>query len=89
VRRALADQIAFTRAVYRRARPGIAMLDPVSRPCVATAYTLYARILDRIEDQGHNVFGMRAKVGTPVRLALAGRAATGALWARASTGSDN
>jgi phytoene synthase len=89
VRRALADQIAFTRAVYRRARPGIAMLDPVSRPCVATAYTLYARILDRIEDQGHNVFGPRAKVGTPQRLVLAGGAATRALWARVSAGSDN
>ncbi|GAB2971857.1 phytoene/squalene synthase family protein [Amycolatopsis acidiphila] len=83
VRRALADQIAFTRAVYRRARPGIAMLDPVSRPCVATAFSLYARILDRIEDQGHNVFGARARVGNPQRLALAGSAATRALWARA------
>lgn len=86
VRRALADQIAFTRAVYRRARPGIAMLAPVSRPCVATAFTLYARILDCIEDQGHNVFGARAKVGNPQRLALAGSGATRALWARVTAG---
>ncbi|WP_236792880.1 phytoene/squalene synthase family protein [Amycolatopsis sp. GM8] len=83
VRRALADQIAFTRAVYRRARPGIAMLDPVSRPCVATAFSLYARILDRIEDHGHNVFHVRARVGGGERLALAGGAAARALWARA------
>ncbi|GHF52652.1 phytoene synthase [Amycolatopsis bartoniae] len=82
VRRALADQIAFTRAIYRRARPGIALLDPVSRPCVATAFTLYARILDRIEAEGHNVFRTRATVGNPARLALAGSAATRVLWAR-------
>lgn len=87
VRRALADQIAFTRAVYRRARPGIPMLAPVSRPCVATAFRLYARILDRIEDQEHNVFGARARVGTPQRLAFAGGAAAGALWARVCSGS--
>ncbi|WP_431874969.1 phytoene/squalene synthase family protein [Amycolatopsis sacchari] len=86
VRRALADQIAFTRAVYRRAEPGIALLDPVSRPCVATAYTLYARILDRIEAEDHNVFRARATVGNPARLALAGSAATRALWARVSAG---
>ncbi|TNC24837.1 phytoene/squalene synthase family protein [Amycolatopsis alkalitolerans] len=84
VRRALADQIAFTRAVYRRARPGIRMLDPASRPCVATAFALYARILDHIEDQEYNVFGTRVKVGNPKRLALAGGAAARALWARAA-----
>ncbi|MTD56190.1 phytoene/squalene synthase family protein [Amycolatopsis pithecellobii] len=84
VRRALAHQIAVTRSVYRRARPGIALLDPVSRPCVATAFSLYARILDRIEDHGHNVFAVRAKVGGGRRLALAGGAAARALWARAA-----
>jgi phytoene synthase len=88
VRLALADQVAYTRAVYRRARPGIAMLHPVSRPCVATAFGLYARILDRIEAHGYNVFGERATVGNPERLALAGGAATRALWARVSHGSD-
>jgi phytoene synthase len=72
VRQALADQVAHTRAVYRRARPGIALLHPVSRPCVATAFRLYARILDRIEDHGHNVFAGRVTVSTGERLALAG-----------------
>lgn len=62
VRRALSDQVARTRAIYRRAEPGIAMLDPVSRPCVATAYTLYGEILDRIVESGYDVFRRRLAV---------------------------
>ncbi|MEU8633598.1 phytoene/squalene synthase family protein [Amycolatopsis sp. NPDC048633] len=82
VRRALADQIATTRAVYRQAAPGVAMLHPVSRPCVATALTLYARILDRLEDQDLDVFAGRATVSRKRRLAVASGALTRALWAR-------
>src|SRR6202000_654431 len=37
VRAALADQHATPRAIYRYAQHGIARLQPVSRPCVATA----------------------------------------------------
>lgn len=84
VRRALDDQIARTRAVYRRARPGIAMLDPASRPCVATAAALYARILDRIEARGHNVFAGRVTVSGRQRLTLAGAALTRVAWTRAT-----
>jgi phytoene synthase len=85
VRRALADQIARTRAVYDLARPAIALLHPASRPCVATACTLYAHILERIEARDHNVFAGRVSVGTGRRLTLAGSALTRALWARAGT----
>ena len=85
VRAALAEQVARTRAVYRQARPGVALLHPVARPCVATAFSLYARILDRIEDNGHNVFAGRAGVGRGERLALAGTALTRVLWTRATT----
>jgi phytoene synthase len=83
VRRAVADQVARTRAIYRLARPGIALLDPASRPCVATAYALYSRILDRIEDRGHNVFADRVAVGSGRRLALVGTALGRTLWSRA------
>jgi phytoene synthase len=62
VRRALADQVARARAIYRRAEPGIAMLDPVARPCVATARTLYGEILDRIVESGYDVFRRRLAV---------------------------
>ncbi|MFB9840344.1 squalene/phytoene synthase family protein, partial [Actinoallomurus acaciae] len=83
VRRALADQIARTREVYDRARPGIALLHPASRPCVATACRLYSQILDRIEAHDYNVFDGRVSVGTGRRLALAGGAVARSLWTRA------
>ena len=67
------SQIAFTRALYEQARPGIAMLHPVSRACVATAFPLYAGILDRIERAGYNVFGHRAAVPRPRRPGRRGR----------------
>lgn len=63
VRRALAEQHAATREVYRFARAGIPLLEPVSRPCVETACTLYAQILDRIEQEDFAVFRIRATVG--------------------------
>jgi phytoene synthase len=85
VRRALADQIARTRAVYDQARPAIALLHPASRPCVATACTLYGHILDRIEAHDYNVFAGRVSVGAGRRLALAGSALTRAMWARTRT----
>lgn len=83
VRRALADQISRTRAVYRRAEPGIAMLDPVSRPCVATAHTLYGEILDRIVESGYEIFGDRLAVSTGRRLGVALPALSSAVTARA------
>ena len=79
---ALADQHARTREVYAFARPGIGMLDPASRPCVATAFTLYSRILDEIEGSGFAVFARRARVGRLRRVAVAGPALARALWAR-------
>jgi phytoene synthase len=82
VRAALADQHATARAIYRYARDGIARLQPVSRPCVATALALYADILDRIEDSGFAVFAQRARVGQVRRLQVAAPALARALWAR-------
>ena len=82
VRAALAGQHATTRAIYRFARDGIALLDPVSRPCVATALALYSGILDRIEDMDFAVFAHRARVGQARRLQVAGPALARAWWAR-------
>jgi phytoene synthase len=82
VRQALADQVARTRAVYGRAHPGLALLHPTSRPCVTTAFTLYSRILDRIEARDHNVFAGRVSVGVGRRLAVAGGAVARVMWAR-------
>jgi 15-cis-phytoene synthase len=82
VRAALADQHSRTREIYAFARTGIAMLAPASRPCVATALSLYSRILDEIERSGFAVFARRARVGQLRRVAVAGPALARALWAR-------
>lgn len=71
VRRALAHLVARTRAVYRRAAPGIDLLVPASRPCVHTAYRLYGAILDRIEAADYDVLQRRVSVPVHRRLAVA------------------
>ena len=68
VRQALVAQHEITRAIYREAYKGIALLAPQSRPCVTAAYTLYSEILDRIEDIDYEVFSQRASVGMGRRL---------------------
>ncbi|MEV4152269.1 phytoene/squalene synthase family protein [Nocardia salmonicida] len=82
VRSALAAQHAIARDWYRYADPGIALLHPVSRPCVATAAVLYSEILDRIEETEFAVFTARATVGNARRTRVAGSALARALWAR-------
>jgi len=72
VRAALAHLVARTQAVYRRAAPGIPMLEPVSRACIACAFTLYGDILDRIRDAGYEaVLHRRVRVPGPRRAAVA------------------
>lgn len=82
VSRALADQIASNRAIYRRAEEGVDMLAAVSRPCVRTAYVLYSEILDRIEAADYDVFSRRARVGTRRKVRVAAGAFGRALWIR-------
>ncbi|MBN9107754.1 MAG: phytoene/squalene synthase family protein [Pseudonocardia sp.] len=72
VRAAIAHLVARTRAVYRRAAPGIGMLEPVSRACIGAAATLYGGILDRVADAGYDaVLHRRVRVGTARRAAVA------------------
>ncbi|MET9440682.1 phytoene/squalene synthase family protein [Streptomyces sp. NPDC006610] len=59
---ALKDFASLTRAAYRRAVPGIDMLDPVSRPCIRTACVLYGGILDAVAADGYAVLHRRAVV---------------------------
>jgi phytoene synthase len=76
VRAALRDIIATTRGIYRHAAAGIPMLQPVSRPCVRTAFILYHAILTRIEEADCAVMDRRAVVsrGRKAAVALAGLA---------------
>ncbi|ORW94256.1 phytoene synthase [Mycobacterium sp. IEC1808] len=87
VRAALAAQHQITREIYRFAADGIALLAPRSRPCVATALTLYSEILDRIEASDFSVFTHRATVGTARRLRVAGGALVRSWRARMRTAS--
>ncbi|MFJ7779669.1 phytoene/squalene synthase family protein [Streptomyces yangpuensis] len=68
---ALREFEALTRGVYREAQPGLAMLDPVSRPCIRTAYVLYGRILDAVGRDGYAVLHRRAVVPRRTRAAVA------------------
>jgi phytoene synthase len=85
VRSALAAQHHITRGIYRFAGDGVPMLAPWSRPCVATALTLYSEILDRIEASDFAVFSKRARVGTARRLQVAAGALIQARRARRET----
>ncbi|MEV0294991.1 phytoene/squalene synthase family protein [Nocardia sp. NPDC050710] len=83
VRRALAHLIALNRDIYRRANPGIELLEPRVRPAIRTASTLYAAILDRIESNDYEVFRARAIVARHRRLAVAATEFTAAALHRA------
>jgi phytoene synthase len=82
VRSALAYLVAHTRGTYRRAEPGIALLEPVSRACVGCAFTLYRGILDEIEAAGYDVLHRRVSVSNRRRVAVAGPGLARALAAR-------
>lgn len=82
VRRAMAYLVARTRAIYRRAAPGIPMLAPVSRACVATAFQLYGGILDEIEAADYHVLSRRVAVPGHRRLVVALPGLSRALLAR-------
>ncbi|WP_039797071.1 phytoene/squalene synthase family protein [Nocardia araoensis] len=71
VRRALAHLIAVNRDLYRRAEPGIDLLQPRVRPAIRTAATLYADILRHIERSDYAVFDHRAVVPRHHRLRIA------------------
>lgn len=71
IRAALAYFVARTRAVYRRAEAGVALLRPESRPCVRTALTLYEGILDEIVALDYDVLTRRAVVPKRRRLVVA------------------
>ncbi|TWV31219.1 phytoene/squalene synthase family protein [Streptomyces misionensis] len=59
---AVREFAALTRAAYRRAAPGLPMLDPVARPCIRTAFVLYGGILDAVAADGWAVLHRRAAV---------------------------
>jgi phytoene synthase len=71
---ALKFQIARVRQLQNEAAPGIAMLEPTSRPCIEAASSLYCGIVDEVEKIGYDIFNHRAKTSTPRRIRVAGTA---------------
>ncbi|MDQ0681470.1 phytoene synthase [Streptomyces achromogenes] len=84
IRAALEAFAHLTRGVYREAAPGIAMLDPVSRPCIRTAFVLYGGILDAVAADGYTVLHRRAVVPRRRRAAVAADGLVRLLAARAA-----
>jgi phytoene synthase len=70
-------EIDRTRALYRSADAGMALLPPSSARCIGAARSLYSRILDVIEANGYDVFSERARVPTWQKALLAARTAVG------------
>jgi phytoene synthase len=81
VRELLAFEIDRARTLYREAAPGVGLLHPTSRDCIATATTLYAGILDEVERSGYDVLSNRVTVPLRTRARVAG---VGLLRARRS-----
>jgi phytoene synthase len=74
VRRLVAFEVRRTRAIYRDAEGGIALLHPTSRPCIRSAFALYGAILDEVERAGYAVLDRRVRVGRARRAAFVARA---------------
>ncbi|MFE5212314.1 phytoene/squalene synthase family protein [Streptomyces sp. NPDC056600] len=83
VRAAMVAAEELTRKVYRAAEPGIALLDPLTRPCVRAAFVLYGGILDVIAGQEYRVLHRRAVVSAGRRAATAAAGVAGIVGARA------
>ena len=66
-------EIERTRALYRDADLGIAMLPSSSQRCIRAARDLYSGILVKIEEAGHDVFRARVRVTTARKLAMAAK----------------
>lgn len=71
ITRALRSAAALTRRFYAAARPGLGMLEPVSRPCVRTAFVLYREILDAVARDGYASVHRRSSVSLPRRAGVA------------------
>ncbi|MET9853128.1 phytoene/squalene synthase family protein [Streptomyces sp. NPDC006450] len=69
--RALRSAAALTQQFYATAQPGLDMLEPVSRPCVRTAFILYREILDAVARDGFASVHRRSSVPLTRRAAVA------------------
>jgi phytoene synthase len=71
LRRLLAFEIDRARRLYAVASAGVRWVEPVSRPCLQTAITLYGGILDEVERADYQVLTSRVSVPRRRRAAVA------------------
>jgi phytoene synthase len=71
VRALLSFEITRVRRLAEASRPGVALLDPASRPCIDAARVLYCGITDAVEAIDYQVFSRRASVSVPRRVQVA------------------
>jgi phytoene synthase len=81
VRSLVAFEVRRAVDLYAVARPGLAMVEARSEPCLEAAFTLYRRILRLVIANDFNVFERRLAVPTWQRLATAGHLAARAAGA--------
>lgn len=72
VRALVRFEVDRARRLYADARPGIDLLEPSSRDCVRTAFSLYGGILDEVARADYDVLNRRVSVSLPRRLRVAG-----------------
>jgi 15-cis-phytoene synthase len=70
----LAFQVERAREYYEDAHSAVDLLHPASRECVHTALTLYAGILDSLEQADYQVFGVRHGFSKAKAMRIAGPA---------------
>ena len=71
IRSALKEQIARVRKLQKEAQPGIALLEPSSRPCIEAASELYCGIVDEVEKIDYQIFDRRATTSVWRKLKVA------------------
>jgi phytoene synthase len=64
-------EVSVARDHYRRAAPGIPLLNRGSQACMRTAFRLYGGILEEVEAADYDVFAGRATVPNRRRAAVA------------------
>ena len=65
-------QISRARRYYKRARRGVRMLAPESRVPVQASLDCYSMILDKIEENDYDNFGLRAYVSKEEKVRMDG-----------------
>jgi len=88
VRAVVAMKVRRALDLYKRDRPGLAMVDASARPCLEAAFRLYRAILWQVVDHDFDVFAGRLSVPRRARALTAGRVVASAGLTRLAARGD-